>query len=393
MGALGRGLSFLALLALLTGAPLPGVGVDRVAHAAAGVFGGRLIEMLPTGSLIGDGATSVRLYVLMLEPDATPIEGLEAKVTVSGGVPGELVRVSPGLYQVDWVPPMVDAARDIEITLRGKTPDKAKVVRTWAVSVLPRVHEHLRARGLDLRRLLIVPNGIDPQEWAGPSEPLRADVAAVLADSRAAGRTVVGYAGSMGLPNALDTLLDAAALLRGEAVQIVLVGDGHERQRLAGRIAAQQLVGVSLLPAIPKAQVPAFLGAVDIAYLGWRRQPLYRFGIAPNKLMDYMMAGCAVLHAVEAGNDPVAEAGCGLTVAPEDPGAVARGVLELAALPLAQRRALGARGRAHVLAHHTYPVLARRFAQALAGEDAQPPPVFLSPSGREPGAARPGERP
>jgi glycosyltransferase involved in cell wall biosynthesis len=261
------------------------------------------------------------------------------------------------------------------------------------VSVLPRVHEHLRARGLDLRRLLIVPNGIDPQEWAGPSEPLRADVAAVLADSRAAGRTVVGYAGSMGLPNALDTLLDAAALLRGEAVQIVLVGDGHERQRLAGRIAAQQLVGVSLLPAIPKAQVPAFLGAVDIAYLGWRRQPLYRFGIAPNKLMDYMMAGCAVLHAVEAGNDPVAEAGCGLTVAPEDPGAVARGMLELAALPLAQRRALGARGRAHVLAHHTYPVLARRFAQALAGEDAQPPPVFLSPSGREPGAARPGERP
>jgi glycosyltransferase involved in cell wall biosynthesis len=197
----------------------------------------------------------------------------------------------------------------------------------------------------------------------------------------------------MGLPNALDTLLDAAALLRGEAVQIVLVGDGHERQRLAGRIAAQQLVGVSLLPAIPKAQVPAFLGAVDIAYLGWRRQPLYRFGIAPNKLMDYMMAGCAVLHAVEAGNDPVAEAGCGLTVAPEDPGAVARGMLELAALPLAQRRALGARGRAHVLAHHTYPVLARRFAQALAGEDAQPPPVFLSPSGREPGAARPGKRP
>ena len=39
------------------------------------------------------------------------------------------------------------------------------------------------------------------------------------------------------------------------------------------------------------------------------------FGIAPNKLIDYMMAGCAILHSVEAGNDPVADAGCGLTVA------------------------------------------------------------------------------
>jgi glycosyltransferase involved in cell wall biosynthesis len=122
---------------------------------------------------------------------------------------------------------------------------------------------------------------------------------------------------------------------------------------------------VSLLPPIPKAQVPTFLGAIDIAYLGWQRQPLYRFGIAPNKLMDYMMAARAVLHAVEAGNDPVGEAGCGLTVPPEDPAAVAQGLLQLAALSPKERRTLGEKGRAFVLAHHTYPVLARRFLQAI----------------------------
>ena len=61
-----------------------------------------------------------------------------------------------------------------------------------------------------------------------------------------------------------------------------------------------------LLEPIPKAQIPAFLAAIDIAYIGWQRVPIYRFGIAPNKLMDYMMAGCTVLHSVEAGNDPVA---------------------------------------------------------------------------------------
>ena len=73
-----------------------------------------------------------------------------------------------------------------------------------------------------------------------------------------------------------------------------------------------------MLPPIPKLQVPAMLAQVDIAYIGWQRVPIYRFGIAPNKLMDYMMAGRAVLHSVEAGNDPVAEAGCGVTVAPQD---------------------------------------------------------------------------
>ena len=119
------------------------------------------------------------------------------------------------------------------------------------------------------------------------------------------------------------------------------------------------------LPPIPKAQIPAFLARLDVAYIGWQRVPIYRFGIAPNKLMDYMMAGCAVLHSVEAGNDPVMESGCGLSVPPESPAAVAAGLRQLAALDPAQRRAMGARGRTFVLANHTYPVLAQRFLQAM----------------------------
>jgi len=233
------------------------------------------------------------------------------------------------------------------------------------VSMLPKVHAHMASRGLDLNKLHIVPNGIALDEWEGEPAALRDDVAQALAAAHAAGATVVGYAGSMGPPNALDTLLDAAALLRGQGLHFVLVGSGHEQPRLAHRVAAEGLSNVSFLPPIPKAQIPSFLSAIDIAYIGWQRVPIYRFGIAPNKLMDYMMAGCAVLHSVEAGNDPVAEAGAGLTVAPESAAEVADGLCRLAALPADERRAMGLRGRDFVLQHHTYPVLARHFLQAV----------------------------
>ena len=233
------------------------------------------------------------------------------------------------------------------------------------VSMLPKVQGHMAAHGLDLAKLHIVPNGITLDEWQGDPPPLRADVARHLADARAAGPTVVGYAGSMGQPNALDTLLDATALLRDERLQFVLVGSGHEQARLVQRVQDEGLAHVTFLSPIPKAQVPSFLADVDIAYIGWQRVPIYRFGIAPNKLMDYMMARCAVLHSVEAGNDPVAEAGAGLTVAPGSPAAVAEGLLRLAALPHAERQAMGERGRAFVLANHTYPVLAQRFLDAM----------------------------
>ena len=234
------------------------------------------------------------------------------------------------------------------------------------VSMLPKVHDHLAGRGLDLAKLHIVPNGIAPEEWTSHAPLTPGPLADHLARLRAEGRMIVGYAGSHGVPNALDVLLDAARLMAAEPVAFVLVGGGLERDRLVARVRDERLTQVAMFPPVPKAQIPSLLQAFDVCYIGWARQPLYRFGIAPNKLLDYMMAGRPVLHGVEAGNDPVAEAGCGLTVAPEMPEAVADGLRRLMVRSPAEREAMGERGRQFVLAHHSYPVLARRFLEAVA---------------------------
>jgi glycosyltransferase involved in cell wall biosynthesis len=234
------------------------------------------------------------------------------------------------------------------------------------VSMLPVVAEHMRAHGLDLRKLHIVPNGVALEEWQTDPRPLPRELATYLAALKRGGRTIVGYAGSHGLPNALDVLLDAAKLLADDKISFVLVGDGHEKARLAERVRAEGLDHVAMLAPVPKAQIPALLATFDIAYIGWQRVPIYRFGIAPNKLMDYMMAGRAVLHSVEAGNDPVTEADCGLTVAPESATAVAEGLRELAATTPEVRALMGERGRAFVVEHHSYRVLAQRFIDAVS---------------------------
>jgi len=79
-----------------------------------------------------------------------------------------------------------------------------------------------------------------------------------------------------------------------------------------------------------------------------------------------VMAARPVLHAVAAGNDPVREAGCGLTVEPDDPQAVVEGIRALLALTADERRAMGERGKAFVLENLTYPVLGQRFLAACA---------------------------
>jgi len=234
------------------------------------------------------------------------------------------------------------------------------------VSMLPCAAAHLREHGMVAEKFVHVPNGIDPAEWGkADAVPLPAAHSAAIAAARARGHLLVAYAGTHGLANALDTLLDAAALSREAPLTWLLVGGGPDKAALQQRVTAEGHVNVVMLDPVPKAAIPTLLAAMDMLYLGLQSQPLFRFGISPNKLMDYMMAGRPVVCAVAAGNDPVADAGCGLSVAPGDAAAVAAGVARLAALPQSERYAMGERGRAFVQAHHTYPVLARRFLDAV----------------------------
>jgi glycosyltransferase involved in cell wall biosynthesis len=235
------------------------------------------------------------------------------------------------------------------------------------VSILPKVREHFEAHGMARHKLHVVPNGADPAEWLPQSPGLEGEIGIELARLRRKGKFIIGYAGTHGLANALDTLLAASQLVQDERAAFVLVGGGPEKaqlQRLAGMLG---LKNVYFFDPVPKTQVPALLRWFDLAYIGWQRQSLYRFGISPNKLIDYMMAARPVLHSVEAGNDPVADAGCGLTVAPQDPVAVARGIRTMMAMPAAQRLAMGQRGKTYALNNLSYPVLGQRFLKILAG--------------------------
>ena len=231
------------------------------------------------------------------------------------------------------------------------------------VSMLPKAKDYMVSRGMREEKFHYVPNGIDPDEWLSDSK-LSQDLAHALSNLRGKGVPLVGYAGSHGLANALDTLLDAATLLRGKAL-IVLVGNGPERIRLRHRVQAEGLGNVTMLPVLPKKEIPEFLNAIDIAYIGWHRSPLYRYGISPNKLMDYMMAAKPIVHSVDAGNDPVSEANCGITVAPGDAVAISDAIMQLATISPDERTQLGENGRAFILREQTYEVLAKKFEAIL----------------------------
>ena len=65
------------------------------------------------------------------------------------------------------------------------------------------------------------------------------------------------------MSNDLDVVLDAAALLAGKNIQMVLLGDGKEKPALQRRAAGLQLHNVTFAPSVPKSEMPGALAAAD----------------------------------------------------------------------------------------------------------------------------------
>jgi glycosyltransferase involved in cell wall biosynthesis len=235
------------------------------------------------------------------------------------------------------------------------------------VSMLPKAESYMRAHGMAEHKFAYLPNGIDVTEWQGHAGPIPPEHRATLSRLRQEGRFIVGYAGAHGLANALDVLLEAAHLLQTQSVAFMLVGHGPDKEVLQQRARRLRLAHTFFLPPVPKPAIPTLLSSMDALFIGLKRKPIFRFGISPNKLMDYMMAAKPVVQAIDAGNDLVAESGCGLSVPPEDPTAIAQAVSQLMRLTPDQREAMGRRGKQYILTNHNYRTLAQRFLALMQG--------------------------
>ncbi len=233
------------------------------------------------------------------------------------------------------------------------------------VCMLPKAEEHMREHGLAKGKFHYVPNGIVLEDWKNTPPQLPDQHEQLLHQLKTNGKFIVGFAGAHGIANSLYAAIDAIAPLADQDVVFVLTGTGPEKDKLIAYAKERQVSNVYFLPAVHKQVIPALLAKMDVLYIGLQRESLFRFGISPNKLFDYMMAGKPVVQAIDAGNNIVAEANCGLCAEPDNKEEIGRAIMKLKGMTPSEREQLGQNGKTYVLAKHTYSVLAERFLKVM----------------------------
>ena len=236
----------------------------------------------------------------------------------------------------------------------------------YVVSLLPCAKEHMVEHGLKPEKFVCIPNGIVKADWEKPMSdpPVYFDKLKKYHDE---GYFLIGYTGAHGIANALDSFVEAGEKLRDKKIKLLLIGPGPERERLVQKVIDMNLGDtVELLEPVKRGQVPELLSQMDALYVGLQRQPLFRFGVSPNKLMDYMMAAKPVIFAIEAGNDMVADADCGISIPPEDSSAIAEAAIKLSSLSKEELTKIGQRGKEYILRNNEYDVLSKKFLDVFS---------------------------
>ena len=243
-------------------------------------------------------AAAATIYGVFMARRANVLYAYHPPLTV--GVAAALIKLFrrvPVVYDIQDMWP--DTLRATGMLNNPKALGVVATVCRWVyrrmdhiVVLSPGFKRLLLQRGVTEAKLTVVYNWAEEAALASP-------VGQVPAAFPAADRFRIVFAGNMGKAQALDTVLDAAALLqqRGSRVCWVMLGGGVEVGRLKAEAAKRQLANVVFLPAVPMAEVGTYLHAADALLVHLRKDPLFEITI-PSKTQAYMTVGKPLLMAV-----------------------------------------------------------------------------------------------
>ena len=156
--------------------------------------------------------------------------------------------------------------------------------------------------------------------------------------------------------------------MENEDIIFCIVGEGSLKPEMQKYAKSISLTNIKFLPRIDKSAIPSLLEMSDICYVGFVHSPLYKYGISPNKLWDYMMASRPIIMVINSSNNPIKEANCGKTISTGEVQDIVLAIKELIQLPKENRIKLGVNAKKYVIKNNSYKILAKKFIRISKGE-------------------------
>jgi colanic acid biosynthesis glycosyl transferase WcaI len=176
----------------------------------------------------------------------------------------------------------------------------------------------------------------------------------------------VMYVGAVGEVQGLDSLIEAARILRGDdRIKFVIVGDGIAHARLTALAAEYKLHNLTFTGRVDKSLVPGYLATASVQLVSLAERSFLEY-TTPSKIASLLASGVPIIGQLSGdGARLIQDAGAGLLAVPENGESLATVVLEMVAKSSSQLAEYGRRGRSYYESNLSAQVVASNVVRSL----------------------------
>jgi glycosyltransferase involved in cell wall biosynthesis len=177
-------------------------------------------------------------------------------------------------------------------------------------------------------------------------------------------KIVIGYAGSMGITNALEPFIETIKLLKdNENIHFMLVGSGDLKSKFENEL--ENCNNVTFLARIEQNEVKYFLQKCDILYLSTKDSKVWEYGQSMNKVVEYMLASKPIIASYTGYPSMINEASCGQFVKTLSSKDLKDAILKIVNLSDEKRKKVGENGKKWVYENRQYSKLAKEYISKI----------------------------
>lgn len=204
----------------------------------------------------------------------------------------------------------------------------------------------INKKGAYSAKTKFIPNGVDFDLFRKIGNDA---IAELRSTHNFSDKFVFMYMGAHGRYNSLETIIQAAKILRENTnIFFVFVGEGDEKSKLIEFSSKHQMNNVLFLGTLSRLESVKLLASADGFLLPNRKGDFFK-GNLPNKLFDYLAAAKPVIvSGYGESADLIQAAEAGLVIDAENPEGLVHAILNIIQMDVDQANAMGLSGRAYV---------------------------------------------
>lgn len=228
------------------------------------------------------------------------------------------------------------------------------------VGTMPGLNEHVKSVIGSSSKVHFVPQGVNLAFYQDKQEEVSREF---ISEYFPENKFIVTYAGTLGVANALNYIVEAAKILseKNKKIHFLFIGNGREEDKL--RQHAEGLPNLTFAPRVKKEQVQSILNASNLLVASVNNEKVYQSGISLNKFVDYMFAKKPIVCMFSGYPSMINEANCGEFTPAEDPELFANCLIKYENMTQEELNNLGQNGYDFLVKKRNFNVLSKQYME------------------------------